>query len=886
MEVRPGEVLAFDFGCRDSPVAEGHIGVDPETTYDAEAGYGLSGTVDCRDREEVEDDMLRDFTIGWDYEFRADLPDGDYYLTVVSGDEIAANNTAVTVNGEDQGSLDPRDPGQYAEHGVEVTVDGGTLTVAMRDDGRINGLLVTQMTPPTGLEVAEVTVDPAQVALSWDAMEGAQEYTVHRSPAGQGSWSELAEVTEPAYTDEAVEVGFSYDYAVTQTSAAGAVSGMSGPVEVAVADPEVEAPESPRDLGLDEADETGVTISWTEVEGAEEYHVHRALSPEGEWERVGTSSSTDWFTEGVAEHSWYYAVSAVNNGGISDHSEPLDTPRTAGPIEDGQVHPQCGHGEYDAEVERDGEVWRAANGGETVFEGYSMHEAMQAAVDSLNEGRAGQESVVVRGSGTMPADISVELDSHTSFEVCGTIHVAGNETPFSYEQHVGAVAIRHAENVTVPYLNVTGTPNFAVYLRTSSDVHFGQMDLRLDGGHGMRMDSRDDDSVREARDISIDDVYVSGTETHGVETYGVDGFTVGTVTVVETGDSGVLLNDTVNADIESVVGQNVAAGTGYATFRTANRNGMIEGEYPTNIRVGEVIADGGGRGIFCVSESGGLEIDRVEISGTESNAMLLENCHNVTVASESGEVEGPGDIVISARDEFDNNSDLTLSNLTLRDTAVREAVCGENTVLRDLTLENTELDTCAELEESEDSPSSPPEESGQPDGEDDGDAPEEGWEPEAEELTAETEGRITVDPTQARPGEEVRVSLGEEHGGLDVQSWLFSDSVATGEATTDDDGEFILTVPEVEPGEHRLAVYTAGGQLLGWTELLVLDQEGQLPAGAAEDDAAIEGVAGADEGREGLASTGLQARSLVLAAAALLILAGGLFALRLSARRG
>ncbi|MGN9768562.1 hypothetical protein ACTMS2_25770 [Micromonospora sp. SD12] len=38
--------------------------------------------------------------------------------------------------------------------------------------------------------------------------------------------------------------------------------------------------------------------------------------------------------------------------------------------------------------------------------------------------------------------------------------------------------------------------------------------------------------------------------------------------------------------------------------------------YPTNVRVGTVRARGGGRGIFCVSESGGAAIDRADIADT------------------------------------------------------------------------------------------------------------------------------------------------------------------------------------------------------------------------------------------------------------------------------
>lgn len=54
-----------------------------------------------------------------------------------------------------------------------------------------------------------------------------------------------------------------------------------------------------------------------------------------------------------------------------------------------------------------------------------MLTAVRAAVDSLDPGRTAQESVVVRGSGSVPGDASLDPPGHTSFEVCGTIDVTG-----------------------------------------------------------------------------------------------------------------------------------------------------------------------------------------------------------------------------------------------------------------------------------------------------------------------------------------------------------------------------------------------------------------------------------------------------------------------------
>ncbi|WDZ93146.1 RICIN domain-containing protein [Nocardiopsis sp. HUAS JQ3] len=347
----------------------------------------------------------------------------------------------------------------------------------------------------------------------------------------------------------------------------------------------------------------------------------------------------------------------------------------------------CGSGSHHAEAVQNGSTWTARNGGSTVYTGGDMLAAMRAAVGSLDPGRTSQQRVVVRGSGSMPANTSLDLPSHTSLEVCGTVHVSG-----SVGADHAAVRIRNAQNVSVPHLSVTGSPYFGVFVRGSQNVHFGRIDLRLSSGLGMRIDSRGSDANRTTRDISIDDVYVSGTDNHGVETYSVDGLDIGTVTARDTGYSGLLLNNTVNATVDRVDAEGAGTGTGYAAFRMANRNGRIGSDHPVNIRVGEVRARGGGRGVFCVSESGGAVIDRVDIAQTGNNAVLVENCHNVTFSG--GTIAGPGSVRIAARSEFANTSNVTFQNLTLANTSLVENPCSVNLTVRNVTFQNSSDQTC------------------------------------------------------------------------------------------------------------------------------------------------------------------------------------------------
>jgi hypothetical protein len=317
-----------------------------------------------------------------------------------------------------------------------------------------------------------------------------------------------------------------------------------------------------------------------------------------------------------------------------------------------------------------------------------MRAAVQAAVNSLTPGRTAKERVVVRGSGSVPAGSRISLPSYTVLDVCGTINVTGSG---SGDQ--APVYSRGTRDVEVQNLKLTGTPLYGIFLRNVQNVVLGQIDMRLSAGLGVRIDNRGDTS-QWTRNVRIDNVYVSGASSHAVETYGVDGLTVGTVTARNVGESGLLLNQTVNATVGKVDAENAGTGTGYAAFRMANRNGRIGSGYPTNIRVGEVVARGGGRGVFCVSESGGAVIDRVTLSGTGNNSVLIENCYNVSLAAQSGTITGGGELRLAARSEFPNNKDITIQNLTVTNAAIRESPCGENTTFRNITRVNSSQTIC------------------------------------------------------------------------------------------------------------------------------------------------------------------------------------------------
>ncbi|WP_022917104.1 polysaccharide lyase family protein [Ruania albidiflava] len=162
-------VYLFDFGSGSSPLAAGYERVADDLLYSAGQGFGLDKSVDSRSRDSGSE-LLRDFTVGADYTFSVDLPDGEYALTVHSGDAIAANQSQVSVDGGPPVDLSA-DAGEYATHTEQVTVQGGRLDLTASGDGRINAVEIL---------AADAAV-PVLESLSTDGAELVPEFSPFRS---------------------------------------------------------------------------------------------------------------------------------------------------------------------------------------------------------------------------------------------------------------------------------------------------------------------------------------------------------------------------------------------------------------------------------------------------------------------------------------------------------------------------------------------------------------------------------------------------------------------------------------------------------------------------------------------------------------------------------
>lgn len=157
-------IRLFDFGSATSPLAPGYERVAHTTLYTAGGGFGLDKAVNFRDRG-ADGDLRSDFTVGSGYTFSVDLPDGEYEVTIVSGDAIASNKSTASFNGSEPVPLVASE-GEYAVHTATVAVDAGRLDVLTGGDGRINALEIISTAAEVPL-LAGLSVDGADLVPSF-----------------------------------------------------------------------------------------------------------------------------------------------------------------------------------------------------------------------------------------------------------------------------------------------------------------------------------------------------------------------------------------------------------------------------------------------------------------------------------------------------------------------------------------------------------------------------------------------------------------------------------------------------------------------------------------------------------------------------------------------
>lgn len=180
-------------------------------------------------------------------------------------------------------------------------------------------------TPPQ-LDTPEVTtgdVGSDSVALSWSAIDNAENYLVEYRVADSSDWSEIDAVTSPEATVTGLEPSTEYELRVTARAEGYTDSDPSSVVTATTtSDDELAAPG-----GLDSPAQTttAIDVEWSSVEGAEEYELRYRISGDEDWtsgESVSTTAAT--LDDLQADTSYEVQVRAVDGDDVSDWSDTLE----------------------------------------------------------------------------------------------------------------------------------------------------------------------------------------------------------------------------------------------------------------------------------------------------------------------------------------------------------------------------------------------------------------------------------------------------------------------------------------------------------------------------------------------------------------------------------
>ncbi|WP_412964776.1 fibronectin type III domain-containing protein [Metabacillus niabensis] len=168
--VEDATMFKFDFGTEDSAVMEGYTKVTPASVYSAEKKYGFVDTtkVTATDRGTT-DPLKSDFVTTTETPFQVDLPNGDYTVKVVAGDE--SENTVIGVKAENIQKVQDTtiNAGEYAERSFDIALVDGQLTIELTGTvPKLNGIIIEKLPERTATEHPTVYIAGDSTVQTYD----------------------------------------------------------------------------------------------------------------------------------------------------------------------------------------------------------------------------------------------------------------------------------------------------------------------------------------------------------------------------------------------------------------------------------------------------------------------------------------------------------------------------------------------------------------------------------------------------------------------------------------------------------------------------------------------------------------------------------------------
>ena len=186
---------------------------------------------------------------------------------------------------------------------------------------------------------------------------------------------------------------------------------------------------------------------------------------------------------------------------------------------------------------------------------------------------------------------------------------------------------RYIRYITICNLNLMGKHTYGIFVAGSSFILFQNIHITIAQGEnysssiGIRAQSQDNaianvELSRWSHDLYFDNCTFNGTNEHGIETFNAYNIYATTIEITDVGGCGVLLNCSYDVWINRVIGIRCCASGTYAAVRFANDAGP-------NINIHYVYGEATGNGVFLVSSSNDIHIDKINLVNVNSTPIYV-----------------------------------------------------------------------------------------------------------------------------------------------------------------------------------------------------------------------------------------------------------------------
>ena len=328
------------------------------------------------------------------------------------------------------------------EYTFKVRAVNNDLTGAESDE--VTATPKAAVTVPAAPENLVAAPGDTQVVVSWDEVEGATSYEVC---VDDGEWEAVENNTSHTFTQLTNDTEYTFKVRAVNEAGEGAEASIKA-TPTAEEPPAPAVPEAPADVTAI-AEDSQITLSWTEVEGATGYQV---CIDGGEWE-TAESNTSHTFTGLNNDQTYTLKVRAVKDDVHGTESQEVTATPTAGENptpelpatptgltttpSDKQVTLSWTEveGATSYEVRVDEEEWITVEGGtEYTFTNLTNNQEYTFTVRAINDAGAGTEASTTATPKAEPS-VPVTLAAPARFEA----QAGDGEVTLSWNEVVGDV---------------------------------------------------------------------------------------------------------------------------------------------------------------------------------------------------------------------------------------------------------------------------------------------------------------------------------------------------------------------------------------------------------------------------------------------------------------